>query len=131
MNSIKFRVWDYENKRFGYINIDPGKISWPHPSYLKSCVDVDPQNLVVFPTIGDSWQQFTGLKDKNGQEGYHKDIVRMAIFLYTIEWCDKSAKFYLKSINGIDNTKYTMTKFTKHGYIEGNIFENPELLEKK
>jgi uncharacterized phage protein (TIGR01671 family) len=72
--------------------------------------------------------QFTGLIDKNGKEAYHKDIVRMSIFLYTVEWCNKSAKFYLKSINNIDGVKYAMTKLPKYGIIEGNIFENPELI---
>jgi uncharacterized phage protein (TIGR01671 family) len=74
--------------------------------------------------------QSTGINDKNGKEAHHKDIVRMSIFLYTIEWCDKSAKFYLKSINNIDGMKYSMTKLSRYGVIEGNIFENPELLEK-
>lgn len=70
----------------------------------------------------------TGIKDKNGKKSYHKDIVRMSIFIYTIEWCDKSARFYLKSNIAANTLKYTMTHLPKNGEIIGSVYENPDYL---
>jgi len=41
-------------------------------------------------------QQSTGLLDKNGKEGYHKDICCHLSGIYSIEWIETDAKFVLK-----------------------------------
>ena len=70
--------------------------------------------------------QFTGLKDKNGIEGYYKDIWFDGLNNYIVEWIDKIASFKLKGIK--INYEYSMAHF-REGEIVGNIFDNPELLE--
>jgi hypothetical protein len=39
--------------------------------------------------MGRILMQYAGLKDKNGKDGYCKDLVQMGPFLFIIEWDDK------------------------------------------
>ena len=121
MREIRFRAWDYNTK------------SWHDFHKSKSADDVfgvTAQSGYVRFNRGDMVLcQYTGLKDKNGVEGYHQDIVLMAMFTFVIEWDDKTAKFYLKSTNNLDTQKYTMSHFTKNGEVIGNIWENGDLLK--
>lgn len=134
MRDIKFRAWD--GKRFhlwGFNLIGNGTFTGsPNP---------------LFPN-----QQYTGLKDKNGKEIYEEDIVRI---LYT-DWPSKSENDrrtldeYKRDISHIAevifNNVFHRAEFElsnqdwrgdiapgRHGEIEviGNIYENPELLNKE
>lgn len=115
MREIKFRAWD-------------GKKMWDDP--------IQETDGPEFTTLNDNIQtgfrlasythlmQYTGLKDKNGVEIYHKDYVQMGPWRYIVEWDDKAAKFYLAAENELDTQKYTMTHATKSGEVVGNIYEN-------
>lgn len=108
----KFRLWDVKNKM------------WTTPAILK----IDINGEMYYQRDGEHLiYRFTGLHDKNGIEGCHQDIVRMNHFLYTIEWDNKLAKFYLKSTNPLNTVKWSMAHFKKYGEVIGNIHENPEL----
>ena len=81
--------------------------------------------------------QYTGLKDKNGKEAYHKDILKDDVLgeLWLIEWSDKYACFELQRITentvkvkGILET-ISACRIVDFGEIIGNIYENPELLK--
>ncbi len=82
---------------------------------------------------GETIGQYTGLKDKNGTEIFHKDIV---------DWIDGEFSFravvedgywqwYLKGVYPIDNFDFAdyTDKNQTDLVIVGNIYENPELLE--
>lgn len=82
---------------------------------------------------GDTWtsgfpvMQYTGLKDKNGKEGYFCDIASNQRYstYWVIEWDDIEARYYLKSLAGYDPLPL---RLIKEMVIIGNIYENPELL---
>jgi len=126
MREIKFRAWDKYFKEFSLtVNVEAYKLSLDYPD-----------RYVLM--------QFTGLKDKNGKEIYEGDIVRYRIY-YTnffrtkpnsnhhdehigiVEWRNDSACFW---INGKTWTEFDWIKIIASVKVIGNIYENPELLNK-
>lgn len=111
MREIKFRVrdngWIYMNQSEGYFLLDKAD-----PEYIN---------------------QYTGLKDKNGNEIYEGDIVR-----FTTNWnikhegeSKKHEVIFRDGMFGIkDSQSGSMIKLSGWASFEviGNIYENPELL---
>jgi len=106
MREIRFRAWDEESKKWIYFNVGQ-----------RYSLRVDAT------TIG----QYIGLKDKNDKEIYEGDIV---------EWKYKDTPIVTEVIfrqgcfsagNNIPIKEYIHQEFK----VIGNIYENPELLEKK
>ena len=75
--------------------------------------------------------QYTGLKDRNGKEIYEGDIIRI---LYVDEFKDKERVGAVEWDN--EEWGWVITNYDfRYGYahsdeVIGNIYENPELLEK-
>lgn len=107
MREIKFRAWDKERKFMKYPKL------WDNTM---------PSNWDVFYVL----MQFTGLHDKNGKEGYHKDIARSGKRLFVIEWQNEEARFWLSPYKGTNDWQFM--DMLKSFEIIGNIYENPELL---
>jgi uncharacterized phage protein (TIGR01671 family) len=116
---IKFRVWNHGDDRGGktgmyYYDLEFAARCYKHPEYY-------------------TLQQFTGILDKNSREIYEGDIIKA-------EYKEKgnfivgeikfgSGGFFINKYDylwfGVKNDVY------EDGEVVGNIFENPELLNKE
>ena len=140
MREIKFRVWDSTSKVMIYSE-NPDNNDNEYPTLLTIGLHglpilIDRDSFKTNEIVG--WnvdhnrfiQQFIGLKDKNGVEIYEGDILNFNIsFVYgeplkgVIVF--KTASFVVKT----NYSEYNMNHVDEIQII-GNIYENPELLEK-
>lgn len=124
---IKFRAWDKEYKKM----MEWGK-------QLKGLTQNGIKTVMSYNS-DDGWSdcynlkdidlmQYTGLKDKNGKEIYEGDIVEYDDYNGNICWNEETAMFELNyDVNIVTDFDHI---YPKEVGVIGNIYENPELLEK-
>jgi uncharacterized phage protein (TIGR01671 family) len=113
---IKFRDWDPETKEMRYF-------------------DLDEYDREVHNAYGNI-MQYTGLKDKNGNDIYEGDIVDLSHqcwnYKFEIKYDEKLACFTLESLEKFKGTRkpflYILKEQSLTYKVIGNIYENPELL---
>jgi hypothetical protein len=108
MRQITFRAWDWDNKKM------------LNHSYFE-------HHRSGFRLLDDShfeFMQFTGLRDKKGQEIYEGDIVDVGG-----EVCE--VKYNPPSFAAYNSQKHEFNIQYFGVEVIGNIYENPELLNEK
>ena len=120
MRAIKFRAFNKtENKFHDFVEV---RIVPKIKTNILDFTIPDDEDIIV--------QQYTGLKDSKGVEIYESDIIKAKIgavdFILKIEF--ENGKFM--AVGDDDLTAFDLFTITDKCEVIGNIFENPELLEK-
>lgn len=147
MREIKFRAWDENNKimhhDFQFIKSGDFGNDWIIFTSDKHKLGMNPSPLEnPFFSQQIKIMQYTGLKDKNGKEIYEGDVCRFnpikeePVFFHGLAYVDnKKVGGSWKIIRcdneggeewGLDSSSFWNEDFE----VIGNIYENPELLEK-
>ena len=137
MREIKIRAWDKIQKKMIY----PELFNFNGKTFKESAKHlIRPLKEVILI-------QSTGLKDKNGKEIWEGDIVK-SIYASThvhsvdggrhkeeimvVRWDTCNPCFVMEDINNKNNIEYDFICCNlRTNEVIGNIYENPELLEKK
>ncbi|MGF2140137.1 YopX family protein [Enterococcus innesii] len=133
----KFRAWDKENSRMVYPSTDDVYFELTDDGINILNMSVEPFDD-VFPHLDAVLMQSTSLKDKNGVEIFEGDIV--SVRNHPFQKTEKSGAGieidgdYAISWNEGDLTwcagNLLLARLKPYVTVAGNVWENPELLEK-
>jgi len=147
MREIKFRAWDKNEERMIYSGTEQNDypFAWQLHNTGIEVVEHDGTDWNVIKNL--VFEQYTGLKDKNGKEIYEGDVVTSEEYPFqdegefnyhgVIEWDEELTSYYLvlRIVNphkqGISDGVGEQLQDYLPADLEiiGNIHENPEILE--
>lgn len=125
MRDIKFRAWSDFEELMSY-DVTVYANGW------YKAVFPNGYEAKYTPNSGLKVMQYTGLKDKNGKEIYENDVCRDGEALYVVRYSDELGQWLLHLLeNGtiMNNVRYLNSDVVTEMEINGNIYENPSLLE--
>ncbi len=120
MREIKLKAWDKRQKQMS------GIFTIADVTQYEYIFERMFNKLARFKDL--IWLEYTGLKDKNGKEGYFDDLVKWGKAIYKVVWNEKEGIAALQYVSGQEVFKYLRISQIKQGEIIGNVYENPELL---
>ena len=128
MREIKFRVWDKNNGEW-LGESDPNTLTYKGFHLFGEVMYFQQVPPEVLSSI--EINQFIGIKDNYMQDVYEGDILYVSSkrSRYVVEWVNEAARYILRPVLNTA-TQPTISKITGEGRVIGNIYENPELLEK-
>lgn len=126
--AIKFRAWDRTENRMATVTLMDFSEWWVTCGHIGLGYG-ERNSFKNEETDRHILMQYTGLKDKNGNEIYEGDTWYGGPGLtYAVVWDDEWASFALR----IDDFNHFIPEGTlEDGVVTGNIYENPELSEGK
>lgn len=126
MREIKFRAWDKEEKEM---------VSWKtlidycDLDYLFGNINETPKRVTI-PDF--DVMQYTGLKDKNGIEIFEGDVLTSNVQPCKMVNPIKDGYGVVRFENGMFKLgAISLVTFISKMEVIGNIYENPELLERE
>ena len=142
MRKIKFRAWDTKQERYysvdgifwdegGYIVRTPE--AWEYHGGVTDIEPPEPETIV--PIERCIIEQFTGLKDKKGEELYRNDLINNGLGrICQIVWHEKAGMWDCEPVGNItpdNSTELPPRTWPYRATKVGTVHENPELLERK
>lgn len=123
---LRYRAWDKHGQKM-FANDE--LIIWNGNVYANDSKKLTCNNLKGWSIDDEYLMQSTGLFDKNGQEIFEGDVVRVLDSLYTVFYDTEKGSYRLKPHDDRWNVDY-MSNFSHGGNFEvvGNIYENKEYL---
>lgn len=132
----RFRAYSKEENEMYYPHNDKN-VDWT----------IDDETGFIAPLVnlgGDMWgmidkyelMQSTGMKDKNGVESWEGNyLVKDGYWPFFIKWIESEGCLMAVPVNSVQRTNWkpvSVKEKLDFGYVnEGNIYENPELLEEQ
>lgn len=150
---IKFRAWNFKDKKmFSAEEMTVDQMAILPDGHFANIDGGNTRLSIIYSHEQMLPLQFTGLFDKNGNEIYEGDVVKVGEIVFEIKWYAQSSAFWLFSIspsfsatnissggaparnwNWLDGGKavywHGMDGKSPEVEIIGNIYENPELLK--
>ena len=127
MREIKFRAWDNKDRVY-YLDalMAPVGLDGSYPYDGHAFLPLDGRYI---------FEQYTGLKDKNGKEIYEGDIVKKErqTTTYTVMWFDSEWVILSKKVDEDGPYGGPLSRQMTHPIfgslvVIGNIYEHPHLL---
>lgn len=131
MREHKYRAWDTSRKKMysaEELGVDQETLSADGRGFVN--ISGDSTRLSQFHTHLLPLE-YTGLKDKNGKEGYLHDLVKLSGAVWQIVWDDYYVCYMLHKVTGEHAMKEIPGWNIRNSEIIGNIYENPELIKKE
>ena len=126
MREPKYKYWDGELKQM----CDVRAIVW-HNNMIANIEVFDSKTMFRNPNMfyGHALLEYTGLKDKNGKEGYFDDLVKWGKSIYQIIWDDNEGVAWLQRVSGNETWRRLRIHLIKQGEIIGNLHESKGVIE--